>query len=657
MKKILIALVAILWIGVVAYGMTWWFKKQDKPEVVESTELSDEEKQEFFVETSSYNKLKDDASIIKIGKINSSQDIELKANAAGRVWFISVKPGQKVYVWQTLATLEDNIWNYGINISKASNGIERSKINYDSNKINLDKAIFDAELNVSKLERNLENFIKDSEQNLLQAEDNLSNSQYGNLDSSSSLRLQQLDSNIAKARLDYEIKLTTDAETINTYRATLIKEYNGLLILLDDVIEFSDRLLGVTYQNRNENDDFDQFLWVRDTAQKTRSEQRLTGLINYRNGSVFQNIDADIGSWNISEERMIEILDWFSDGYEQTKVLLNSIETTLNNSIQSVWSLGQAEISSFVWTINWYQSQLQASYSWFISFESTVKSFLRTYRNNQASILKSIELQEQDRDIQFKNLSSSELSAETWLERTKLSIEENIKNLEDQIKTAKNNLDNAIKTRSVTLRSLNNSIAEAQINYTSSAKEYSKLTITSPINGTISEVIVDEWEEVFSGGSLFKIVSDSTPEIELSFSAPERDLIDVGQKVYVDLGAERLTGSIYSISDVADENLNYKSTIIFTGDKKLIWNLVNVEVPIQTSQMLIPINILKTQWDDIALVKTLSGSTFSDVRVRMWEVFWKYVEIKSCAKNCEDLRIITNDVSNFDENKFIIVEK
>jgi len=96
-------------------------------------------------------------------------------------------------------------------------------------------------------------------------------------------------------------------------------------------------------------------------------------------------------------------------------------------------------------------------------------------------------------------------------------------------------------------------------------------------------------------------------------------LIEVGQKVYVDVGKERLTWSIYSISDVADENLNYKSTVIFTGDKKLIWNLVNVEVPIQTSQMLIPINILKTQGDDIALVKTLSGST----KLKKWFfTFW-----------------------------------
>ena len=658
MKKIIIALVALLWVWIVAYGALGWFKKEDPSSISEeTTEIIEEEKQEFFVETSSYNELKDDASIIKIGKISSSKDIELKANAAGRVRFISVKPGQKVYVWQTLATLDDNIWSFWINISRASNGIERAKINYDSQKINLDKAVFDAELNLSRLQRSLENFKKDSEQNLIQAEDNLSNSQYGNLDSSSALRIQQLDNNIQKARLDYDIKVKADAETINTYRASLINQYNALLVLLDDTTEFGDRLLWVSFRNRNENDDFDQFLWVRDSVQKNTSERLLQEILNFRSGSDFTSLQNELQAGNMSEERIIEIIDFISNGYERTQNLLNNLEITLNNSIISVGDLSQADLNGFISTVNWFQAQLQWNYSGFISFGSNVKTFLRTYRDNQASILRSIELQEQDRDIQFKNLSSSELSAETWLERTKLSIEDNIKDLEDQIKTARNNLQNAISTRSVTLRSLNNSITEANINYTSSAKEFSKLTITSPINGTVSEVIVDEWEEVFSGGSLFKIVSDTTPEIEISFSVAERDLIEVGQKVYVDVGKERLTWSIYSISDVADENLNYKSTVIFTGDKKLIWNLVNVEVPIQTSQMLIPINILKTQGDDIALVKTLSGSTFSDVRVRMWEVFGKYVEIKSCAKNCEDLRIITNDISNFDENKFIIVEK
>lgn len=653
MKKILIVLVAILWIWVVVYWFQGWFKGKPEVEVVE-TEV---EKQSFFIQTSSYNDLKDWATIKKTGKINSTQDIKLSANAAGRVSYVSVKPGQKVFVGQVLAQLEDNIWSYWINISRASNGVERAQINYDSTKINLDKAVFDAELNLEKLERNLENLEKDSEQTLLQAKDNLNNNQYWNLDSSSALRLQQLDNTIEKAKLDYEIKIRTDQEIVSSYRSSLIKEYNGLLILLDDTIEFSDIILWVTDKNKDKNDDYDRFLWAKDSSQKNTSKQTLREIMSYRGSDIFLDLQSELQSQTISEERIIEIIDIINNWYESIKILLNNMESTINNSIQSAGTLWSPEINAFIASINWYQSQLQGSYAWFLAFWSQVKSFLRTYEDNQASILKSIALQEQDRDIQFRNLSSSELNAETSYERTLLSIEDNLKNLQDQIKTAKNNLNNAIQTRSVTLRSLNNSIEEAQISYTSSAREYNKLTITSPINGTISDVLIDAWEEVSQWNMLFDIVSDSTPEIQISFSATERELVEAGQKVFMDIWRDRITGTIYSLSEVADENLNYKSTIIFKWDTRLIWNLVNVEVPIKTSKMLVPINIVSTQWWEIGLVKTLSGSTFSDVRVRMWEVFGEYVEIESCAKNCEDLNIITSDVSNFDENKFVIIEK
>jgi len=604
MKKLLLLLVAIVWLWIVLFWVkSWFFGKEDI--LVEEKEIV---KQEFFVEATSYSDLDNHSSIQKTWKVNSSQDITLSANASGRVSYISVKPGEQIVVGQVLAQLEDNIWNYAINISKASNGVERSKINYDSQKISLDKAVFDAELNLERLERNLETLKKDSEQSLIQAKDNLNNNINSGIDSTSALRLQQLDNNIEKAKLDYEIRLTSDAETIESYKVSFKNNYNTLLIFLDDVIQFTDTILSVTEVNKRTNRDFDQFLWAKDRGQKTLSEQRLLQLIAYRDSDTFTLIDSDLQSGNISEERALEAIEDVNTWYELAKVLLNSLELTLNNSLVSQGSLGDAEIASYQASINWYQAQLQGNYASFISFWSTVKN-------------------------------------------------DNMSNLEDQILTARNNLSNAQQSRAVTLRSLNNGIKEAQINYTSSAKEYNKLTISSPINGTVWASFIDAWQEVLSGTQLFDLVSDKSPEVEVSFSSKEKALVKVGQEVFVDIWTERITGSIYSVSEVADDNLNHKATIVFRSSAWIIGNFVSVEVPIHTKKVLVPINIIKTQWDNIGLVKTLSGSTFEDVRVRMWEMFWEYVEIVSCAKNCEDLNIIMNDTSNFDANKFIIVEK
>jgi hypothetical protein len=74
--------------------------------------------------------------------------------------------------------------------------------------------VFDAELSLKNLERDLLVLRQDSEQNLLLARDTLENSQYDNLDSSSALQLQSLDNNIEKSKLDYEVRVASDEETI-----------------------------------------------------------------------------------------------------------------------------------------------------------------------------------------------------------------------------------------------------------------------------------------------------------------------------------------------------------------------------------------------------------------------------------------------------------
>lgn len=614
-------------------------------------------KSEFYVNTKLWSEFSGTTKFIKIWQVSSSQDIDLSSNANGRLSSVRVKPWDSVFAGQVIATLEDNIWNYGISLERASIWVERAEINYESQKINLDKAIFDAEKNLSKLTRNLEALKQDTEQNLLQAEDNLNNSKYDGLDSRSALQLEQLDNNIEKARLDYEIKLTADNEQIASYGASLRRDFNALQTFLDDIIEFSDEILWVTDINRSENDDFEMFLWAEDVWQKRVSENALRAAINYRDGSEFSEIDTLLRSENVAEDELIEIVNFINQWYELSQDLLSNLEQTLYNTTPSVWEISEAEINAFTSTINGFQASSQWTYGAFISFWTGVKSFLKTYKDNQASILKGIELQQKDRDIQLKTLRSWELSAETSLERTRINSADTIKDLELQIETAENNLENAKKNKEVTLRSLSNSISNARVDYNSAAKEYGKLTITSPINGTVSSVEVDAGQEVFSGTSLFSIVSDKTPEVEVSFSAREKDLVSIWQEVSVMVNGQEIIGSIYSISDVADENLNYISTIVFTSGTSIIWNLVSVNIPISTDKMLVPLNILTTQWDDIAVVKTLSGTLFEEVRVRMGDTFGDYVEVVSCAENCDDLKIITNDVSNFDENKFIIVEK
>ena len=596
-----------------------------------SEEILKNEKVDFFVETQLWSDFLWNSVLKKTWQIRSSQDITLTANAVGRVAWVYVKAGDNVQSWQVIAILEDNIGSYEINLQRALNWLERAKINYDSTEISLDKQIFDADLSLKKLERNLET-LRNAEQ------DSFVSGGYEWLDSTSALRIQQLDNNIKKAKLDYEIKLLADAQTLIGHKANTKKEFNALTILLDDVLEFSDSLLGVTIENKRKNDDFEDYLWASNKTQKSQSELSLLELIWYKQSDAYIQANILIQD-DISEEEMLEIIDVISQWYEGIKKILNNIEQTLNNSTPSLGALSETDISWYIASVNVYQSQLQWGYGVFVSTSTAISSFLQTYKDSQISILTAIQLQEKDREIQLKN------------------TQDGIEDLQSQVDMARNNLKNSQKTKDITLKSLQNAISEAQISYASAQKEYNKLTITSPINGSVSDVFIDAWQEVFSWTSLFKIVSNSTPEVEVSFSSNEKVLVDVSQKVFLEVNGKTMTGSIYAISEVADTNLNYKASIIFPAAENIIWNLVEVQIPIETDKMLVPINIITTKWDEIWTIKTLSWSNFNDVRVRLWEVFNEQIEIISCAQNCEDLRIIMSDVSNFDENKFIIREK
>jgi multidrug efflux pump subunit AcrA (membrane-fusion protein) len=434
-------------------------------------------------------------------------------------------------------------------------------------------------------------------------------------------------------------------------------QFNALLITLNDIIDFSDEILWVTELNKDKNDLYEKLLGVRDSTQKNSTEVLLLEIIDIRNGTDFWNKEDKITAWDLTEEEIEEMINYTNNLYERAKNILSNLEVTLNNSRVSLGQLSETQISAFISQINVYQATLQWNYSAFIAFGSSTKSFLRTYKNNQESLAKAIMLQEKDREIQFKNFMSGELSAAVWYEKTVIGIEDSLSNLESQISLSERNLSNVKENYEITLRSLDNTISEARITYASALKEYQKLSVRSPINGTISEKFIDEWQEVSQWASLFNILSDNTPEVELAFSYNEKQFITEWQKVYIQSGDTKIEGQIYALSEAADANLNYKSTVVFESGTNLIGSIVTVSIEIPTEKMLLPLNVISTEWGDIGYVKTLSWSLFENVRIRLGEVYGEYIEVVSCAENCSDLKIVLNDISNFDENKFVIIEE
>jgi hypothetical protein len=125
-----------------------------------------------------------------------------------------------------------------------------------------------------------------------------------------------------------------------------------------------------------------------------------------------------------------------------------------------------------------------------VAMRSNVVAFLNTYKDNEASTEKQIDLVRKDKEIALKSYGTSELSSKVAYEKIMISSQDTISNLELQLKSAETTLINAKKTRDITLQNLENTIKAAELNVEKSSIEVSKLVVKSPISAQVASIDV-----------------------------------------------------------------------------------------------------------------------------------------------------------------------
>lgn len=584
MKKIIILLI-------LSFALISCWEVEVKEEIV---------KKDFVLETKSIDDFSNSLSMEKTWKISSSQDIDLSSQASWRISKIYVKEWDKVTKWKTIWIIEDTISDYWLALERAENSLEKARLNYESTESQLDKNIADIKINLANL--------KIDESN-----------------SKSSLEVDKIDNSIKKLALDFDNLKIWNEQSVENFKNSFSKDITSFTVFIDNVIDFSDKILWVTSKNNDINDSFEDYLWSKDSNQKRDTEELLRKLINYRNNELI-NINFNFDWDSLFDKNINSISEWYKIIYD----LLKSLDTTFDNSIASVWSLSESQINWYRSSINWYLSTYSASNWWFITLKNSVNSFLDTFKNTEESLLKQIELLESDKKIYIK-----------WLD---VNLELNEWTLEQ-----------AISNKELTLKQLDTATVDAQISYKQALTNYEKLYIKSPINGIIWEIFIDEWQEVWMWTKLFNISNNSSNEVLTSFSKDELSFIENWSKAFVDFNWKTYTGSIYSISSIADSNLKYISRISFDDDKSFIGDIVNISIPFKSKNKLLPLNIVKitSSWDWI--INTFADWKIVEKTVKIWRIFSDKIEL--LEKLDSEVKIITTNIDNFDENKFNLILK
>ena len=604
------------------------------------------EKWNFLIETQTAWNLNNEYALEKSSKIEAASEIVLTSEATWRVENIAVKEGDNVSKWQNLVYLFDNSMNLNTAYKQAILNLDQAKIQYSNQKLALDKNIEDSELALTKLKLNYENTKKNIEQDVIQAKDNLKNSDVNASGSKTSLDVQKIDNSIAKMEFELETLKKSNKDKIDSFISNVNREKDNLNNLLVSVINFGEELYATKYPVNKPA--YYLYLWAENNTKKTRAEQTLQKLINYK---------KDTFDWIKLVEKDSEILDFITkieEWYAMMKSFLDDTLEVITSSVSEQNYLPETMLTGYHNQVNGYIQSYTSASAWLVAMRSNVVAFLNTYKDNEASTEKQIDLVRKDKEIALKSYGTSELSSKVAYEKIMISSQDTISNLELQLKSAETTLINAKKTRDITLQNLENAIKAAELNVEKSSIEVSKLVVKSPISAQVASIDVTVGQTYNMWSQMLKLISTSKRELDVYVTSEDLEKIHVWDKVNIKYRWENFEGEVFSKSNVANDTLNYKVKVSLNKDIHLVWGVADVSFKLKSKFPLININsvtVLHSQWDKkIWEINIFKWWKLDKLEVELWDVYGKFIEIKTPLE--KDTEIILNDVSNFDSEKF-----
>lgn len=594
-------------------------------------QTQEEPKKAFLIDVQNISDFGTTISIEKPGKVGGEQEITVTSQVSARVQNIKYKEGQKVNGWQPVIQLADDIANYNSMVKNAKTMLDNSILTYEQNTNSLDLAVDSAYNSLKQAEKNFFNSQKTAEQSLKQAEQAVENAW---LAEGSPTAL-----NIEKIISDIENQITSIKSNFKVQKTQLIS-------LLDDVVHQGDAILGVTDKYKFKNDAFEPYIGIQDAKQRDVSKALLWDLYKIR------NTVSQIPTTDITNQELLDNMPLFSSSYETINEFLYEMNETLRNSISST-NFPQTQIDGYIATFNAFKNVSQGQNAAFVAYEASVNAFLGDVvidsNLSEEDVVNS--LAKQQVQIALKNAKEAEKSAQIALESAEIGSDTSIFNAETALKNARLNYDTTSQNKSNQVRLLQNGITQAKIAYEDALTTYNKLSVRSPIQGTIGDILVDEGQEINPGVPLFSVISTKENTIEIFVTSEEHELITIDQKVVVEYNDQIINATVTSISSVASANTLYKVRIKLDKSLDLLGDIATVHIPVKLEKVTLPINSVTALQDGKGFIYLLSGGveavkTFVD----LGQTRSDRIEITSNLPL--NAQIITSDISNYNPEQF-----
>ena len=557
-----------------------------------------EDKTPFSVMVSDLSGSKNTITIQKAWSLMWEQEITISAQAMWRVSSLIANPGDTVLSGQPVVQLRDDLANYDSQLQRAQSALDRARIQKDTTLLSLDNAV--------------DNTLG----SLVQAEESLR------------IAMQTLEQTRRQQNLSFAQTTTNTSLQFSSFQSSYESQLDSFLGLLQNILNWSDSLLGVTPAYQNTNYEFDNLVWARNSQQRSQTENQLRLL--YKSYEELQKTES-----LENYEELQSAIDLLNASVQATSSFLSSMNQVLINSVSAV-NFPQATIDANITITNSYQWSLQ----W-------IRTSLLNYKAQTDTALTEL-LEWEIRWIDFATENA-------WITREQAitNAENAVTNSQLAAAWAQRAHNQAVENRSSQEFLLENAIQDAQIQYQDAMRQYAKLTVTAPIRWTIWDILVDVWQELSIGTPVFTLSSIDNQLVEISFTAKEYPYVVVWEQVQVVYNDQQLTWTIQSLSSVATIAWSYKSVVSLSEPVSLLGGVARVRLSLDSPYTVLPLNAVTSLDNGEWYIWVINEDWLEKYTVSLWSVWWEYIEIIDEVPL--NLQIVTSDVSNFDEREHTIV--
>lgn len=332
---------------------------------------------------------------------------------------------------------------------------------------------------------------------------------------------------------------------------------------------YIDELYGITNENDDKNDDFENYLSAKDTAVKSQviSDFKLINKTDYK---------------TLSNENFILFLEDFN------KLLVNAY-LGVNKSVESI-NFSSSTIQTYYSTILWYSNSILSS------------------KSSLSSLLDDLEITDDNYENQTLTIDSS-----IW------TIESQISSINNSITSVKNSIISLEDNRNIQINNLDNQILNLEQTIASLNTNMSSINLYSKTSWTVSQKLTNVWNNIWMNAKICEIIPTNWNNYKLRLFSSEKleDNINIkvskGEKHLFEFTKMTLLPSL----DTKTQNYVYERVLtknhwLSDNDKVDVVIFTPPSIPPLTGEgrkwYLVPLNYLIPKLSgDYVIVKIWSG--------------------------------------------------